>query len=566
MRKVLFSEQDGAENGLEKINTLNRWIASHGNCVATILCIIPVIIAYYQTVLLLTDYGIAWQLVEVGSWKPQIAAWGFPSSFSDIRHGLNWPIFEYIPRITRPLSDIFELFDTPFRAMLWREGMVLPSLSLTWPLTLVVAPLLLFSIVRRFNVQAWIALLIVALYLSNPGILSLEVMLFRPAKAIANVCILLILWLGAGQDRKRKEGRGFVTLHFAGLSLILLISLFFDEVVSVIYPALVLLFPRLVFYNKRTLALFLSIPVLYASAIRWAMPALIILAGYPDPSQGYISAQVMTKLLSLRLPYHDYVVTLGNIIGNTQSIVMDSFGLIDPWLPNTYYYTFLFYMIVYMIAAFVGFVLVAAWKTQRLFSMAQQIRKIERSVRTESGLMWRIFCVVVAAFIYEGILMSVSLGDVRPRVWGLYYYGAFCVIFLLIFLALIWEKTRMPLMAGVAFTMTVMCATFFIFPATNQAYKDVHYYPYSPGRLEGIFANKENRFIFLRSDSEFLYTKTVALRDSAVFKSTMRGIPRELSFVIYELGLTPDQTSCGTHYIDLVWEDSRAKILCNSNI
>src|SRR4029077_3108701 len=42
-----------------------------------------------------------------------------------------------------------------------------------------------------------------------------------------------------------------------------------------------------------------------------------------------------------------------------------------------------------------------------------------------SPLLARAAAMLAIAFIFEGVLMTVSLGTIIPRWWGLYYYGVF---------------------------------------------------------------------------------------------------------------------------------------------
>src|SRR5580704_10972108 len=82
------------------------------------VCVLPLLYAYVRVALLLADYGVGWVLSE-GTWRVHIAPLGFPTSFAAFANVFNWPLFEYLPRVTRPLSSLFELFDTAVRAALW---------------------------------------------------------------------------------------------------------------------------------------------------------------------------------------------------------------------------------------------------------------------------------------------------------------------------------------------------------------------------------------------------------------------------------------------------------------
>jgi hypothetical protein len=525
-----------------------------------LVALIPLCFAYVRTALFLSDPGVCWEQPETGNWKPQMVAWGFPHSLSGLGHALDWPALEDEPRVTRPLANVFELFDTPFRALLLRAILIPPSLSLTWLFSLVASPLLLWLLLRRLGVERWIGLLAVALFVANPGVLSLEVMLFRPGKALANAVILFCLWLAAGQDAKRRQtpAAGRLTLRFAVLCAVVWFSLFFDEVILIVYPALALLFPRLVFRSKGTIALFALIPAAYAVVIVKIMPALTRLAGYPPITRRYSPAATMVGLLTFREPAHSYRIVLKDIVDNSRSVLQDSFGLIRPDLPHRPYYVALFVTIVLLGAAYAGFAAIAAWR--RLRERHERVTALALG-ENAAGIACRAGLAFLGALVYEGVLMSVSLGNgVEPRMWGLYYYGVFCVVFVVLGLATLANMIRPPVILATVFTLAVCCATTDIFPATNQGYKYAHYYPYDPPRLSRIFDNTENRFAVPHSNSALLREKSLALWRTRTTHQPVLGIPFELSPLIYELGLLPTQIRGNPRSFDLTWQDGQPRI------
>src|SRR5688572_13044442 len=80
---------------------------------------LPLFLAYIQTFVFLLDHGVSWQLPEVVIWKIHASKWGFPLWPSDLLRAFHWQIFEFSPRVTRPLSNVMELFDLPLRMWLW---------------------------------------------------------------------------------------------------------------------------------------------------------------------------------------------------------------------------------------------------------------------------------------------------------------------------------------------------------------------------------------------------------------------------------------------------------------
>jgi hypothetical protein len=527
------------------------------------LCFVPLLFSFIEVIRLLSDYAVCWALIE-GGWKPQIVAWGFPRSLSDLRHVFNWSLFEYEPRLTRPLSSLFELFDTPFRTMLWHVIPPHPSLSLTWILSLFVAPLLLFLVLRQLKISDCGAALAMALYVANPGVLSLESLMFRPGKALANVAILVCLWLAGRQDIAYKQGAATsrqMTISFTCLCLVTFAFLFIDEVALIVYPAIALLFPRIVFRNRETIAGFAMVPVAYAASVKIMLPRVFALAGSPLPPTSYQPADSFVALITFRLPVSSYWVAVQNVVDNARLIVMDSFGLIDPRLAHSLVYCILFSIIVLLGGAFgIRLVLQAA---RRPLNYGCGIRGFLFDDRT---IIHRVFLMLALALVYEGILMTVSIGPVGPRAWGLYYYGVFCVIFLLAAMSLIFDAMAMPRPFLVAFAVAVVAATTLIFPATDQAYKMLHYYPHQPEKLDAVFKNTINRFNTAGFDSQLLYDKTLALWRMRKAPASIVNVPVELTYAAYELGLVKGSTRCEFHtsYFDIFWDGKNTRTVCHN--
>jgi hypothetical protein len=563
------------------------------------VCLLPLLYAYVRVALLLADYGVGWVLSE-GTWRVHIAPLGFPTSFAAFANVFNWPLFEYLPRVTRPLSSLFELFDTPFRAALWKYFPPHPSISLTWIFSLVVSPLLLAAVLRQLKVSGRVTAITVALFVANPGVMSLEVFLFRPGKVLANAAILLCLWLTGRQQAalSRADAGAGPTIRFAVLCLVALICLFTDEAAVMLYPAMALLFPDVVFRSRLTTAIFALIPIAYVVIVKLALPELSARAGFPLPDSGYSANVSFDELLALRLPFAAYYQTVANIFENTWLIFLDTFGLIDPRVPASPVYNLLFLILVVLIAAFAGQLL--SQECRRRFARRKpNVAPKPSNAPAASGehdgpkygrarfrlfsaigrcaawfihspLLARASATLAIAFIFEGVLMTISTGTIIPRWWGLYYYGVFCVIFLLIVVALLLERAAPPILLQVVFALTVITSTTFIFPATNQAYKSSHYYS-DRLPLDLVFTNAINRFKIPRSSADYLYQKTIELWHIREKRQPVTNVPVELTYVLYELGLTKMNTPCEfrARYFDIgyesdVWGDQALAVHCHN--
>ena len=117
------------------------------------------------------SYQNAWMEPEEFRMKTFLLKTGPALNSGDLKTGLDWKVFEYKPRCTRPLSSYFEIMDTKFRSWAWRFVCPHPSLSLTWIFSLVLAPLLLFRLLRNLGASPNTGLALTAYYLATPGLM-----------------------------------------------------------------------------------------------------------------------------------------------------------------------------------------------------------------------------------------------------------------------------------------------------------------------------------------------------------------------------------------------------------
>src|SRR5688572_7627991 len=143
-------------------------------------------------VLFLSDYTNVWVAPEAIVWRAELSA--NRTLGETVRFAFNWSALESAPRVSRPLSNLFETADSAVRKRLWRSWTPHPALSLTYLFTLIVAPVLLFAVLRALGIRDSLAWCGAALYLSNPGTLSLLAIGFRPGKAMACAAMVAVLW------------------------------------------------------------------------------------------------------------------------------------------------------------------------------------------------------------------------------------------------------------------------------------------------------------------------------------------------------------------------------------
>jgi hypothetical protein len=130
----------------------------------------------------------------------------------DLKRGLNVAVIEgsytgsaAYNRITRPLSNMFELLNAKFRVWLWNFVPPHPSLSLSWPLSFILVPLLLFLFFKNMGCSGEISFSGAMMYLATIGFLGPIIMLMHPGKSFINICAVLSLFFASRIHRRMIE-------------------------------------------------------------------------------------------------------------------------------------------------------------------------------------------------------------------------------------------------------------------------------------------------------------------------------------------------------------------------
>jgi hypothetical protein len=159
------------------------------------------IVAALFVIGVLTRYDLCFQ-------HPEMLAHTAPHA---LRHGAGFGFHDFItafnvagmdgdsrPRVISYLASIITL---KTRLLLWQWIPPHPSLSPMWLLTLVAGPFLFFKFLRHALDDRAAAFAGIAVYLVSVGCLSGAVMLFHPAKPLANVLAIAMLYLCARVHR-----------------------------------------------------------------------------------------------------------------------------------------------------------------------------------------------------------------------------------------------------------------------------------------------------------------------------------------------------------------------------
>jgi hypothetical protein len=383
-----------------------------------------------------------------------------------LRNSFNFPVFEFAERVTRPASSIFEIIDTHARAWLWQYIQPHPSFSLTYFFTLILNPILLFKLLRRFEVRREIALLTVAIYLVQPGTSSLITMLFRPAKALVNFFILLCTHLALSSIRgKNKEP------FFLGLCIATLCAFFCDETAILMFIALPVCFGKELFSSRKRIALFALIPIVLGVLYFVVFPLTARLAGF-----GAVNLADYEVFSSFRLWRLTPVGLFRSTLVTSAVALRASLGLFFPWDTDVIPALAMLCTLGLTLMACGLFFLRGAQtpQTQPLFSLL-----------AKRG--------VFISLAFLGIPMLLTSNQPTGRVWTNYWYGTHLSIFLPLFLAWFLSRYRSK-WAPILFCAGLLLNTSVTFRPLNRAYRWFHYYPRAPEALEEIFSGRVNRF------------------------------------------------------------------------
>ena len=227
---------------------------------------IAIVLKNYPAILLLAFFyffilpscinnSAAWQNDEQFNLRSDILhATGPNFALDDLKLGFNLPLFEYAARPTRPLSSYFEIIDSKFRYWLWHFILPHPSFSLDWLFVLILAPACLFLLLKNLDVGTNTALALVSFYLANPGVLSTLSMSGRPGKAMTNVAVIFCLYLSSLLYKRNyvaKKSNDIPAKEWYLLMVAIFLSFFWDETANLIFPAVILLFPRILRWDKK---------------------------------------------------------------------------------------------------------------------------------------------------------------------------------------------------------------------------------------------------------------------------------------------------------------------------
>ncbi|MBF0122556.1 MAG: hypothetical protein HQL21_03980, partial [Candidatus Omnitrophica bacterium] len=249
-------------------------------------CIILLLFVYTVLIPRVVSYDHSWAITEILYLEEAAFKTGPQLNWQDLKNGLNYEKFEgkKTPRITRPLSSYFQILDAKFRAWLWRYILPHPSLSLTWLFSLLLAPLFLYLSLRNLGVDCNIAIGMSIFYLLTPTNLSHITELFRPAKPLADFVIIFCLyWASSLEKNFLQQNKPLPWGKYLFFWFTVAFSFYWDEYALLIFPAILVVFPKVLTHRKGYLLLWLLLPFITAAFYFCVIPCLTWLSGFEYP-------------------------------------------------------------------------------------------------------------------------------------------------------------------------------------------------------------------------------------------------------------------------------------------
>jgi hypothetical protein len=464
-------------------------------------CLIILIACEYLFIFgVLLNYDNAWIHPEKILTHDWVLRNGTALKLEDLQRGLNTAIIELgHPRITRPFSNLFELVDAKFRAWLWRFIPPHPSLSLSWPLSFILVPVLLRRFFRNIGCGEDIALGGVCLYLASIGFLEPLIMLFHPGKNFVNIFAVLALFLASAlQVRIQKDqtlSAGDTRSYhkqYGVLYTAIFWSFFWDETGVFIY-VLIFIFFAPIFWRgtnkaRRFLSLgtFLLLPLVYYLIIRAILPVLEtrLYRKKFDISE----YQAFPSLADFLFP------NLRNLFTNIQWLFQDHLHL--DFNISAYPTIFLQVLAVVYHLSFLCFVSLLIYSLLRYFREKRQIDHAHHEIR-------RVFYFILSSVVllYAYAYFHTFQLSHNAKIWGACWYGN---LFSLIFV--IFVTSALKFIASVVpwnrrqLVITGLCAVFVLNSLIFTTYRNNIF------KLENMFHEISPRDIWSKINQSEQYS------------------------------------------------------------
>jgi len=468
-----------------KLPVLNRLIENTGTP-TFVICSFAFILIF----IIVLDHSNSWMHPEVYPLQEVILKDGAEIKLKDFYIGFNTPIFDqWGNRISRPLSHIFETIDLKLRAKLWNYITPHPSLSLTLIFLLILSPFLLFRLLRNMGCKIDNIWFSITLYVGSSGFLSLIACYFRPAKAMTNFSIVLVLYLASKLNLKylENENKSIPLNKFMLFYSVVFFSFFWDETAPVlIFPALIVFFPKL-FLNPFRALMFVLLPLFTLVSYIYVLPFMTKFFGFTHAGLHKIPIALDNTVTDWVGDIHVFKETI--IVTISESLALFPLGSVDN----------LFWALMFKLnlVSFLILVLLAFY-----FMVKSSLSKKD----------WIIILkpVFILLFLIGSIGLHYVTQSLHGNSRGIYYHGSYIPLILCIFMAVYLQtirKFRIMFTISLIFFVPVSMYKFYY---TNNYYRYVHYYTDYWGHNNKMFNGEVNRYVmdFRGNTDSFNYSQT----------------------------------------------------------
>ena len=478
-------------------------------------------------VMLLLNLNVGWVQPETFRWRPIILKQPLFSKNSFLL-AWDWSVMENAPRLTRPISNLFEIIDTHFRVFMANHLFPHPSISLTWMFTLLFSPLLLLGMLKHLGCRTFYRWLFLALYFQQSGILSLITMSFRPGKALACLFLSALLYASVRfRTEPQTEMAPTLTsqaLHALIMASILILSLFSDEIGVFGFFILLVITIGQFKYRKAFLASLLIAGIVYASSVFWLLPWVAGKTGHSVIDIYEFQSRFLNLVLFKERP-EKYLLLFVHFWTNLKIAFGELTGVASAY--DTVHPFFLGASL-FVILGFI-YLIVTVLRSRAVGQNGGTVNFSNPILRF--GILSLI-----------GILLHTILMEINGGPWGIYWYGVFLCIPWVIFVVLLMQSTRKPWLSA-AMTISILLLSLHNYMALNFAYKHYHYYPYHPRDLREVFLKPEIRFRIYRENRNLFDPHHMTIHwlrfstevEVMKYAESLGGIPAELRYLFVEL-------------------------------
>ena len=224
------------------------------------------VVAWFVYLLVLS--GAAWLHPE--ALAGSVYVWSNPgqSFLQMLRKIFDWRAFDPNVNRVRPLNDIAEVIDAIARPYVTILFGVQPSLNVTTVGTALLAPAFFFAWFRRVMKDRAPALMLMLLFISSIGFLSLTIAYVHPAKRVNLVLLCAALYFA-----QRAEDR-VGPRDFAWMYCCLFASFFSDELALANFLIVGLIYWPAIAHTRKQMIAFALLPVLFLAMTKWGLPAI----------------------------------------------------------------------------------------------------------------------------------------------------------------------------------------------------------------------------------------------------------------------------------------------------